>query len=499
MADHLVTIEDAREDLLTCAVYLAENIGSGEERAAAIEKIISYFLERADVDTAAEIADSLDDPFVRDRLLAEVVSKCAEVGDDDYAFQLIEAIDEESTKDSGIGKIAVQKAKKGQFDEALTLAADLDHSSDVFGAISVYQAVLSSPLEAEKTLEKVEFASSKSSALQEIAVFQLHNDDAAGAVITLDRALSVADGIGFDEDKFRALLAIAGSYTEAGEGAKAAAALSAARGVVEGIDGGHADNLFVNIAIGYLKAGDIDEADSTLDLVEDKAQIADCLTGFSQIFRLEGDNEEALESLEEAYAMLKSQTEREIRNTKTRIQIFGAVAKEFAELGKVERALEIAHENPDNQTKNLALTQIAQICTESGETEMAKTSVSGIEPEAQRIPALISISDILTKSDNRDEALEYLVEASDMAAGIEQFVFRCELQCGMVRRFHALGETEAARQLASSALESAREIRGAANRSVAIADLSDIYQQLAYELSEEDKEIIDTLLRTSDW
>ncbi len=499
MAEHLISIEDAREDLLSCAVYLAENIGSTEARAAAIETIITYYLQHSDVDTSAEIADSVDDPFIRDRLLAEVVSKCAEIGDDEYAFQLVDAIDEQTTKNSARGKIAIQKAKKGQFAEAIELAGKLDHSSDVFAAIAIYQAVSGAALEAEKTLDRVDFFSAKVVALQEIALFQLQEKDTDSAVITLDRAFSIAGEIEFTEDKIRALLAIAGSYAEAGEKEKACNALDAARRVVESIEGAHKDNLFVNIAIGFLRAGNVDEADSTLDLVEDKSQIADCLIGFTQVFRLEEDEEEALESLEEAYAMLKSQTEREIRNSKVRLQLFGSIAREFAELGKVERAIEIAHENPDGQLRNSALTQIAQICTAESYPEMAKAAVSGIEPESQRIPALIALSDVLVKEKRVEEALEKLNEASDMAREIQQYIFRCELQNQIARRLFEVGDAEGARRILSEGLESANEIRGGAHRSVALAELSESYKQLEFDLSPEDKEIIGTLVRTSDW
>ncbi|MCB1023349.1 MAG: hypothetical protein KDB79_03110, partial [Acidobacteria bacterium] len=261
----------------------------------------------------------------------------------------------------------------------------------------------------------------------------------------------------------------------------------------------HKYNFLVNIAVGFLRAGNVDEADGTLDLVLDKAQIADCLVGFSQVFRGEGDSEEALESLEEAFAMLRSQTEREIRNTKVRLQLFGAVAKEFAELGKVERALEIAHENPDSEVKNLTFSQIAQISTIQENNTMANSALNGIEPDPQRIPAIISVSDVLLKLDRKDEARERLNEALEMTREIEQYIFRCELQNQLARRFHEIGDTETSRSVLSDGLESAREIRGGAHRSVALAELSETFAQLEFTLSAEDKEIIGTLVRTSDW
>src|SRR5687768_1406149 len=101
MAEHFISREDAENDLLLGAAYLAESIPSGEAHASAIGAVVPKFLATGNVDLAAELANSVDDPFTRDRLLISVAAKCAEIDDDEYALQLVEAIEDPGLQAQG--------------------------------------------------------------------------------------------------------------------------------------------------------------------------------------------------------------------------------------------------------------------------------------------------------------------------------------------------------------------------------------------------------------
>ncbi|HRH44336.1 MAG TPA: hypothetical protein PKY82_22065, partial [Pyrinomonadaceae bacterium] len=64
MSEQLIKIQDAQNNLLACATFLAEKIGSSDGHAEAVKELIPVYLAKNDVDTAAELADSIDDPFV---------------------------------------------------------------------------------------------------------------------------------------------------------------------------------------------------------------------------------------------------------------------------------------------------------------------------------------------------------------------------------------------------------------------------------------------------
>ena len=494
MAEHSISTEEAQNDLLKSAVYLSEKIGSTEARAAAVETILPFFLENDEVDFAASLADSVDDPFVRDKLLSDVVAKCAEIDDDEYALQLIDAIDEHATRNTARERMLLQKASKGQFDAAITISENLDHPAEAFAGIAVNQARRGFFEEAEKTLELVDFFNARVDARQEIALIYRENGKPEKASSMLERATVEAEEIEFTEDKIRSLFGIGSLYIEAEQNDKAISVFARARETVEGLDGFHKDNLFVQVAQGFLRAGSIDLADRTLDLVADKTQIADCLIGFSQVFRTEDDPEDALESLEEAYAILQSQTDMEIRSSKARFQLFTAIAKEFALLGKVERAIEVAHENPDPEQKNFALTQIAQICTLSGNDDFADQAIKGIEDDVKKTEAFVAVADAYVSIDKRPEGREILERAASMLESIPQFIMRGQIQNEITKRLYKLGDHEKARALAAGNLLLTREIRGEGNRAVALAELSEIYRENEFSLSDEDRDVVRALL-----
>src|SRR5688572_23356606 len=94
MADHLITVAEAESDLLACAAYLAEAIPSRDGRAQAMMSVVPRYLAKGDVDMAAELANTVDDPFLRDRLLIAVAEKCASMDDEEYALQLADAVED---------------------------------------------------------------------------------------------------------------------------------------------------------------------------------------------------------------------------------------------------------------------------------------------------------------------------------------------------------------------------------------------------------------------
>ena len=141
--------------------------------------------------------------------------------------------------------------------------------------------------------------------------------------------------------------------------------------MAESLDNMHRDTFLAAVSVGFLHAGSIDLADRALDSVADKTQIASCLLGFAREFWKKEERDEAIEALEESYAILKSQREAETRDSKAKFALFATIAAQFAGFGKSERAIEIAVEIPDENQSVSALSQIAQILTIQKEVDLA--------------------------------------------------------------------------------------------------------------------------------
>ncbi|MGI8555616.1 MAG: hypothetical protein ACR2LT_04590 [Pyrinomonadaceae bacterium] len=499
MKEHLIPTKEAETNLARASAYLAENIGSSDGHAEAMKEIVEYYTARNEVDLAAELADTIKDNFVRDNLLVKIAEKCAAAGDDEYAFQLAEAIEDYGLQAAAHERIAVQKAVRGEFAEALKITAELNHPDDALAAIAVRQMLDGFEIESRQTLSKIEYPTAAIHSLQTIAAYFYDGDKREKAGESLAEAVAKSREIELPEEKIRALSAVAGQYIEAAQFDKAIEVLAAAQSASEALDGVHREGFLSSVSLDFLRAGSLNLADRALDLIADKTQIAATLIGFSAEFKRQGETGDALETLEEAYAILKSQKDKEVRDSQSRFSLLGHIAAQFAALGKVERALEIASENPLESERDDALTQIAVVCAKTGNDEMMRQSIAALSGENARTVALINVSDAENSTAENDTALKFLDEAFSLAENVPQPAARSVLFNEITKRFFKRGAAEKARQTASENLQTINQIRNESHRVVLILQLAEIYENCGFELNEAEKEIVAIMLRKAEW
>lgn len=497
MAENFVSMEEAANNPLSCAAFLAEDVKSAEGYSEAMKTIVPRYIARGDVDLAAGLADSVDDPFVRDRLLMAVAEKCAQIDDDDYAFQLADAIEEFGMQEAAREAIAVQKAAKTDFEKADEIARELSHNSTAYAQIAAHCAAQNEDERAGQTVEKIDFPITKASALQTIALINFNKGGDEKAAELLDKAATAAEEIEHSEEKIRAFYEIGSHFSEIKRNDKAIPVLDRAKAEAENLDNVHRDTFLGNIAVGFLKAGSLELADRTLDLVRDKTQTATALAAFAQEFWAKDEKAEAAETLEESYSILKSQTEKETRDSRARYRLLATIAVLFAKFEKPERAFEIAHENPDETERISAYSQIAQISAGQDKEDAARQALNAITDETQKVDALIAMSDAELKRDRKEKALEFLSEAEQLADGIEQFALRSEAYNELAARFQKLEKTEKARELLTTNLETISQIRTRSLQASALANLSEFFEENAIALNERELEILNSLVKDS--
>lgn len=497
MAETFFTIEEAENNLLSCAAFLADDIKSAEGYSEAMKAIIPHYIARGEVDLAAGLADTVDDPFVRDRLLLAVAEKCAALDDDDYAFQLAEAIEEYGMQEAAREAIANQKAAKTDFEKALEIADALSHNSNAYALIAAHFAAQNQDAEAEQTIEKIDFPITKANALQNIALINFNKGNDEKSAEMLEKAAAAGEEIEHSEEKIRSFLEIGNHYSEIKRNNKAIETLDRAKTIAEKLDNVHRDSFLANIAYGFLKAGSLELADRTLDLVSDKTQISNSLTAFSQEFWAKGEKEEAIEALEEAYAILKSQAEKETRDSRARNQLFGMIAVLFAKFERAERAFEIAQENEDENEQQSAFSQIAQVFILQENEDLARQAIRAIPDDAQRMYALIGLSDAENRQKHKANAIKFLDEALQLAETVPQFAIRSTALNEIAKRFYEYGETEKAREILTENLDLISQIRDQRSCVVSLANLSDLYIEWKIGLTKEEREILQNLTRNS--
>ncbi len=499
MAEHFISLDEAQNDVLACATYLAEEIGSAEGYGAAMTTLVPRYLEQNNVDLAAQLADTVADPFVRDKLLILVAGKCAAIDDDEYAFQLADAIEDHGLQEMARERIALAKSSKSNFETALEVAKNLEHPSNAYAGIAIDQTKVGEQESAEKTIEMIDFPAAKVAALQNAAMINLQKSAMEKAVELLEKAADTANDIEHDEEEIRAWTEIAVHFIEAGRNDKAVETFTKAKAVAETLDNIHRDSFLAGIAHGLLRAGSIELADRTLDLVKDKTQISSCLVGFAQEYGAKGENGEALEALEEAYAILKSQRDAETRDTRAKLALFSTIAVQFAKFEKPERAIEIAQENIDAGEQLKALAQIAQVCVSQERDEIARQALDAMFDEGQKMFALIGMADAKNTAGKAEDSLSLLTEADEKIEVVPQLSLRLSACIELADRFAKHGKTETVHDLLREGLATVAELRGESIQSVALASLAEAFERHGIEMSEEDRKLLFQMVQKKDW
>lgn len=490
MAEHLINPADAASDLLACATFVAEGINSSDGHADAMKAIVPLYLAKADVDTAAELANTVDDPFSRDRLLTTIAEKCAAIDDDEYAFQLADAIEDHGLQAQARERIALQKSAKGEFEKAADIAAELAHPDYVYAAIAIQRATNGEFEKAQEVLDGIDFPAAEVQALCGIAAGRISAEDHAKAVEFLDDAVEAASEIEHDEERIGAYLTIGYLYIEAKRKDKAVEVLDKARADAEQLDNVHRDKFLGESAYGFFRAGTVELADRALDLVKDKTQIASCLLGYAREYWERGEKDQALEALDEAHAILRSEKDAETRDSRAKYALFTTIAVQYARFEKADRAIELAQENVNENEQYSALAQIAQVLELQGKDEAAHQAVKAIGDEVNRMFALIGLSDAADRAGNKEKTIEILREASTMVETIHQVSSRSAAYNELVERFAAHGEPEKAREIALENLELISQIKDDSVRAISLVKLADVYGVAGFKLVDAEKEIL---------
>lgn len=481
---------------MSAATFLAERIGSSDGHSEALKEIVPFYLVKDDVDTAAELANSIDDPFARDRLLLDVAEKCAAIDDEEYALQLAEAIEDSGMQAITFQGIAFKKAERHQFKEALEFAEGLSHHDEVCAHTAIHQVASGNEQGALDTISKITFLPARIYALTGTSSEFQRKAQTDKAVEYLDKAHETTAEIEHDEERLRSLISIGEHYLQSSRNDKAIRTFAEAQIIAESLEGLHRNNLLSQISVGFLEAGSLELADRALDLVSNKSVIASTLAAYALHYHNKGEKDEAIEILNEAYEIIKSERDKEIVDSRGRFSIMGTIASRFAAFGQPEKGIDVALEIKADATRHLALSEIAQWCTLNDKDDIARQAVNSISENAEKVFVLISISDAKEQLAKNEEAIALLIEAHELCQPLPQLTVKSQALNHISTRLHRLGKAEDARTIAEeNLLETVSRILDQSQKATTLAALSTIHKNLGFTLNDSEKSTLNTMLR----
>ena len=488
-----IETERAESNPFDCAAFVAERIGSADGHGEAMTTIAARYAARGELDLAAQLADAIQDPHTRDIVLADVAARCAEFKDDEYGVQLAEAIEEYGFRQQALANLAVKQAERGAFDEALETANSLDDPFTTLGEIALRFARRGEMARAEELLARIDFPIVRVQVLNELALLKINKGESADELLT--ESLAAAEQIEFAEERIQLLLEIAARFVQAGQNERAFSILETVKQLSAALEPRFRDQILTQISGVYAHAANFEAAEKVLEPVADQQQSAVAHVAIALEHYAAGDAERAAQSLEESYAILKSQREREIRDSRARFSLFATIAVRLAQFGKPERGIEIAVENPIDEMRGTALGQIAAICAANGNDGLANQAVNSIPDLAARAEALISVSDGEIKTGATEKSLQTLAEAHALAEEVEQLPARSAVLNDITVRFIERGERARAREVLRENLEIIRTILDETQQANALVNAAEIYDRFDLELEEPEREILRMIIR----
>jgi tetratricopeptide (TPR) repeat protein len=472
MSAGIITKEEALTSLLHAAAFMAERLESVDGMSEAMNEIVPRFIEAGDVDTAAALADLTADPLTRDRLLVLVAEKCIEKRDDEYGLQLVEAIDDLSLAAGATERIALKMIERGDIEDALRIASKLGHPDEVLRLAAIEKYRVGAFEESLSIASTIEAPATKTSLA--MSLVKLASD--SGSQIEIDNQLKNAERHAADidllEESLTFLIEIGNLCIEIGRSDLAIGIFEKARTQVEALSWPHRDNLLAAIAVGLFAAGSVSLADIALDLVTDKSVVARTLSTFSHYLRKQGSESDAVEVLDEAHEILKSQKEKEIRDFRSDNAAWRLVALQYALSAESEKCISVVNDMPDAESQSVAASQCAVVFASSTSDETWRELFKKIDEPITRAATLIAISEDWIKNDRIEEATQLLEECGKMVEEIDQPIASCGVLTDMVSIFMKMGETGRASEKLGEAISVCSSIVNTSNQAVALARLS---------------------------
>lgn len=495
MSEHFISRSEAESDLLSCAAYIGESIDSSDGHAEAMLSVVPQYLAKGNVDLAAELANTVDDPFTRDRLLIRVAEKCIEIKDDEYAIQLIDSLEDPGLQAEGRERIGSLFASLGDLDGARTMALTMHHPDYVLAAVAAKEYANGDTDASGDTLAGIEFASARISATSGIVHTSFAEGKTDGLSELLLGAVEDADLVEHEEEKIRSLIEIGTLFADIKDNANAIETFSKARDLADQLDNIHRDAFLTAVSVGFLRAGSQDLADRTLDQVTDKTQLATCLVGHARHYWAADQKEDAVEAVEEAYAILRSQHEKETRNSKEKFKLFGSIAAQFALFDKGERAIEAAETIEDDNESQAALAQLATILIARGHNDLAERALNAITEDAQRVFALIGMSDASEKLGERGVAVLRLKEATELAETVPQIASRATAYAEIAKRFGKYDEADGFDAAVAKQIEAITAIKDESIKVTSLVELFQVIDEMKLEIPKEDLAFLNVLIK----
>ena len=491
--DDYVSIE-----FLQAAERIAENL-HGDAKAEVVSIIAGRYAKLALIDEALGLAETISDPFTRDNTLSEIAAASIATGTSDYVDTSLQMIDDPGSRSLAIEQIAVKYAEVGDLDRALELTDELEDADPVLRGIALAGGSYSP--------RAVELASSitapdlRASTLGQLAALAYRSDHKSEAAELLAECLQSAQEIEFSENRIYALIGVASLYEDMGNTDKALETLAQAFELTADFEGMPASGLSASFPRGealtqlvesFARLGHFDQADRAAEQIEDPFQFAHASTKEAMEYFRAGQVDQANTLLSEALELALEEPVYGEQSMLMKNSVLAELAVGFARLGQLEKSFEVAGKLSSESQQFLALGLVGKECARTGNSAGMFQAAGGITNNHSLTSYWLAVADVLTDSAQTELAQQTLLKAAESAETIPAKYEKAESLIEVAYRLARVNDLKAS-ELFTLALDTISQLTDY-EKALSLLRLDERFTQLNRKLTEDERMLLQRIL-----
>ncbi len=484
--------EDEDIDVLSTALRVTETVKNADGFDELSAGIALRYADREDYDRAVEIADTINDPYMREKTVADIAVKGSRASHEEYAFELLGSLEDLSHESTAATVIAIDHADAGRYDRAVEIASNLDDNTTLLAEIAIKCAAAGDAEKGLQIAETVDDPLHSALALTRIADAEIkagHNDSASEV---LEQALDETNDIDSADERATTRAEIALRFADLGRPEDAAGALAQAMEDAEVAVEPYKDTAYAEIAVSHAQMKDYDAALQVTEKIDDVYVAANTLTRIAVVEHGDEEREtESLQLLQDAFDLLAEEIPESEREESQRSNILSAIAIRYAEFGGRTQAIKAAEAIGPPRDRSLTLIGVALSLVESEDIDGALSTVRSIPDENYRVNGLLRISrSLISNEAGRDRGLALVAEAQKLLEKIERPLDRVIALTQMATIFADVDQKQRGETLIRQAVEESRSIPREYDRASALISIADPYAKIGFEPDEEFNELL---------
>lgn len=486
--------ENAGRGFLESALEIAQTIDNLEGRSELQSLIAFKYAESGQLDIAVDVADSIGDSYQREQALAGVAARCIRAGDADYAAELADMIGDDGVYAMAAEEMAVAYAESGAADKAIEVAYSVGESAPILSRIGLAYIARGQTDQALEVARAIDYADLKASVLVELAARAHSEGRDEEALERLQEAIQAANEIEFPEQQIPTLATIAALNQKCGQAEEARQILERAYRLCDESEGFDKDSVLPQIAGAFAELRRYDQADQVVQEIKAPFQCADATVKVASACYHAGDIDKALTLLAEAVEIAR---EEKIYGEQTMIMrenMLNALAIGYATVSHYDEALQVIELMVTVGQQNLTRTEISKLCVGSGNNSRA-FEVSGlIKDNYAKVQCELELVDAFIGSEQFDLADHTLSEALTDATEIDVPSQKALALMQIAPRLARREQTPKAGEVLFDALTTLALIRDSHQQSLALIQLADKYRELKLEAGEREQAILEAII-----